>query len=461
MRAPCSPPTRRAASGAHWAFASTLAVALAAGLASALVAPARGADPPAASAAPTASAVPPSSPTSPASAAAPANDAAATTSQAQRARLERVRTLRRERPGDGLLVFYEALTLAVLGERDAALTTLRTLDGRRLGLVPIRGIGFDPLWDDPEFKALRGRLADAEPRTPDAPVAFRLDDAGLVPEGIAWDAAGRRHFVGSIAKRKIVVREASGAVHDWSRPEDRLEAVLGLAVDARRHALWAVTTNGFEDAARRERRNAVVRYDLATGRLAARHDVPDAMQLNDVAVGPDGALYTTDSAAGSLFRMRSGDAGFTRIGAAGALPGANGVAVAPDGTVYVAIATGIGRLDPANDTLQRLPQPDDVASGAIDGLYWHEGDLVGIQNVTNPGRVVRLPLGDEGRRIDGLTVLQSHHHAAFTEPTTGTIVGGVLHVLANTYVGHYQPDGTIEDAAALAPTVVLAVPLRR
>ena len=35
--------------------------------------------------------------------------------------------------------------------------------------------------------------------------------------------------------------------------------------------------------------------------------------------------------------------------------------------------------------------------------------MLGIQNTTNPGRVVRIALGDKGTRITGLTVLQSHH----------------------------------------------------
>ena len=125
------------------------------------------------------------------------------------------------------------------------------------------------------------------------------------------------------------------------------------------------------------------------------------------------------------------------------------------------LSTGIGRVDPRDGSLVRLPQPDSVVSGGIDGLYWHEGDLVGVQNSTNPGRVIRLRLADGGKRIDGLVVLQSHHHPAFVEPTTGAIADGALHVLANTYVGSYQPDGSLRDADKLKPTVVLAVPLRR
>ncbi len=100
-------------------------------------------------------------------------------------------------------------------------------------------------------------------------------------------------------------------------------------------------------------------------------------------------------------------------------------------------------------------------TGGIDGLYWHDGDLLGIQNTTNPGRVIRIALADKGTRITGLTVLQSHPHPDFDEPTTGAIAHGALNVIGNSYVGHYQPDGTITDAADLKGTAIVAVPLRR
>ena len=74
-------------------------------------------------------------------------------------------------------------------------------------------------------------------------------------------------------------------------------------------------------------------------------------------------------------------------------------------------------------------------TGGIDGLYWHGGDLFGVQNGTNPGRVIRIALADKGSRIAGLTVLQSHHHPDFDEPTTGAIANGALHVIGNSYVG--------------------------
>jgi len=380
-------------------------------------------------------------------------------SAAARAGLERIQALRKERPGDGVLVFYEAMMHVALGERAAALELLRSLKGRKLGLIPLRDAGFDSVWDDAEFQEICKALADDEPQTPVSPVAFRLKDPKFIPEGIAYDAESKRFFIGSVAHHKIVAAHAN-ELSDFSRPEDKLDAVLGLAVDPTHKHLYAVTTNGFEEGAKQERHNAVVQYDLKNGRLMDRFVAPDAMQLNDLTIGLDGTLYATDSQTGSLFRKKPEENTLKKFGATGALRGANGIALAPDGALYVTLSTGIARVNTTSGEPTRLPQSDAVVTGGIDGLYWYNGNLVGIQNVTNPGRVIRIALTDKGMRIAGVTVLQSHHHPEFDEPTTGAIADGKLHVIANSYAGHFQPDGTVKDADELKETAIVAVPLQ-
>lgn len=384
-------------------------------------------------------------------------------SAAARASLERIQALRKERPNDGVLVFYQAITHLSLGEREAAFDLLGSLKGRKLGLIPVRDGGFDAVWDDPKFQAIRKELVDQEPQTPASPVAFRLEDPKLIPEGIAYDPKGNRFFIGSIAQQKIIVTDAKGQARDFSKADDKLDQVLGLAVDAGRGHLYAVSTNGFHESAKTERRNTVVRYDLKDGRVLDRFPAPEASQLNDVAVAPDGTVYLTDSMTGTLFRKKSDEKSraraLTRFGETGAVRGANGIAVAADGTLYVTLSTGIARVDPTTGAPTRLPQPDTVVTGGIDGLYWHAGDLFGVQNATNPGRVIRIALADNGSRIAGLTVLQSHHHPDFNEPTTGTIANNLLYVIGNSYVAHYQPNGTIKNAGELKGTAIIAVPL--
>ena len=390
--------------------------------------------------------------------AAAADDAA---TAAARAQLERIQTLRKERPGDAVLVFFQAMTHLSIGEREPAFELLRGLKGRKLGLIPSRGLGFDSVWDDPEFQKLRQELADEDPKTPDSPVTFRLKDPKLIPEGIAYAPAGDRFLIGSIAQRKIIITDRKGNAQDFSKPSDKLDTVLGLAVDATRGHLYAVSTNGFLDEAKKERRNAVVRYHLKDNVYLDRFDAPEAMQLNDIAVAPDGTLYVTDSASATLFRKKPDEKTLTRFGAPGALRGGNGIALGADGMLYVASSTGILRVDTATGEPLRLPQPDTVMTGGIDGLYWHDGDLFGVQNVTNPGRVIRIALTEKGTKIGGVTVLQSHHHPDFVIPTTGTIAKGALHVIGNSYVSNYQPDGTFKDESELKGTAIVAVPLKR
>jgi len=387
-------------------------------------------------------------------------DAADSPRSATHARLERIQSLRKERPGDGVLVFYEAITRIDLGEREAAFALLRSLLGRKLGLVPVRDAGFEAVWDDPEFQKIRAKLAQEESRTPDAPVAFRLGDSKLIPEGIAYDPKQDRFFIGSVTRKKIVRANRKGEVKDFSGPGDNLDSVLGLFVDAAHEQLYAVSTNGFLDDAQKQRRNAVVRYDLKNGLLVNRYDAPAASQLNDLTIAADGTIYATDSASGTLFRKTPGEKTLTPFGAKGALPGANGITLGADGKLYVAISTGIAKIDLSTGAPTRLSQPDTVVTGGCDGLYWHTGDLVGIQNVTNPGRVIRIALAGQETRISGITVLQSHHHPEFAEPTTGAIAADALYVIANSYVGHFEPNGSIKDPGQLKPTAIIAVPLK-
>lgn len=388
-------------------------------------------------------------------------DAADDPAAATRASLERIQSLRKERPNDGLLVFYQALLQFELGERDAALELLRSLKGRKLGLVPYPDSGFDKVWSDPKFQEIRQTLSDEEPQTPSSPVVFRLEDPKLIPEGIAFDPKSKRFFIGSIAQRKIVVADGKGDTRDFSKPSDKLDEILGLRIDPVRDQLYAVSTNGSEDSAKKEQRNLVVRYELKTGRMTDRFPAPESLQLNDLTVAADGTIYVTDSEGGTLFRRKPGEVGLARFGAMGALRGANGITMSPDGILYVATSTGIARIDIATGEPTRLPQPDSVVTGGIDGLYWYDGDLIGVQNGPNPGRVIRVALTDKGTRIAALTVLQSHHHTAFDEPTTGAIADDKLYVIGNSYVGRYQPDGTIKNASELKGTAIVAVPLRR
>ena len=233
---------------------------------------------------------------------------------AARASLERIRALRAQRPGDGLLVYYQAITHAA--PRRARCGPGRAAQPARPapGIVPARGTGLDSLWGDPEFQAVREQLAAEEPRTADAPVSFRLADPRLVPEGIAWDAAaqalpGRQHRPAQDRRHRPPRQDARllprrRQPRHRARPGGRTAAAACSTPSAPTASRTAPAPGGA---------TRVLIYDLGRGRRIARHDVAEALQLNDVAVAADGTLYVTDSAAGSIFRMRPGERRLTPV----------------------------------------------------------------------------------------------------------------------------------------------------
>jgi hypothetical protein len=368
-----------------------------------------------------------------------------------------VQAVLQRRPDDPTLHFYLARYQAAAGERDAAIASLEKVLALGEGFLPMRD-GFDKIWDDPRFQKVRAELERRLPRLDFAPIAFELDDARLVPEGIAYDPASQSFFVGSIAERKIVRVRDDVHVSDFALG---LDSVLGVAVDAPRRIVYAVSTSALTEAGRRQRRNAIVAYDIESLRQLRRVDVPEATQLNDVAVAPGGRVFTTDSASGAVFEILK-DGKTRTLVRPDELRGSNGLAAAADGKrLYVAHSTGLAVVDLEAGGAKFVANPTRETVAAIDGLYQWQGQLIGVQNSTTPGRVILITLAPGGNAVERVQTLLSHHHNRLDEPTTGAITERGFFLLAATGVGHYDDRGEIERPESMPKPTVLRVPLPR
>lgn len=373
--------------------------------------------------------------------------------------IARLQPLLKARPTDPTLYYYLALFHARDGMVEPTCAALKKTLEFGSGFLPVQGFGFEKVANDPAYQAAYAELEAALPKVIDGTVAFRIPDKKFIPEGIAWDEKGKRFFVGSITQRRIVQVDEAGKVTPFSQDSDDLDAILGLAVDAPRGRLLAISTNTLTEAGKAKPRNHVVCYDLASGKKTTAIAVPEAAQLNDVTAGPDGTIYASDSGGGSTFRVAT-DGKISLIGDKGGLRSVNGLAVTPDGKLlYIAHATGLVVADLVSGELARLAPPPRETVAAIDGLYLHGDALIGIQNMTNPGRVIRMPLADGGKRLTAVETLQSHHHPAFDEPTTATIAKGALYVLATTQVARYNEKGELEKPETLKEPAVVRVAL--
>lgn len=105
-----------------------------------------------------------------------------------------------------------------------------------------------------------------------------------------------------------------------------------------------------------------------------------------------------------------------------------------------------------------VPAPDTVVTMGIDGLYYQEGSLIGIQNGVTPCRVIRLKLSPEGDRVVGSEPLE-RAHPRYQEPTLGAMVGGELYYIANSRWQRFGDAGRIANPDSLQLPVVLRLRL--
>jgi sugar lactone lactonase YvrE len=377
--------------------------------------------------------------------------------------IEAVHKLLEQRPNDPTLYFFLARFQAQLGDFRASTEALEKVARYGDGFLPSRE-DFERVWGDPGFQAARSRLEAKLPRLDYAPTAFQLEDPLFIAEGIAYDAPSHLFFMGSIPQHRIVrIDGATQSVQTFAGAEANLDAILGLAVDAPRRILYAVSTSALTTSGQEKPRNAVVAFDIDTRRLLHRYDIPDARQLNDVAIAPGGRAFVTDSASGAVYELPvKAPAGARTVVAPGQLRGSNGIAASPDAKrLYIAHSTGISMVDLATGELRRVANETRENVAAIDGLYAWQGQLVAVENVTNPGRVIVITLSSDGGRITRVQTLLSHHHSALYEPTTGAVTPNGFFLLAATGVTHYNDKGVITRPERVPPATVLRIPLPR
>jgi hypothetical protein len=123
---------------------------------------------------------------------------------------------------------------------------------------------------------------------------------------------------------------------------------------------------------------------------------------------------------------------FTELNLGRPVFGPNGITVSDDGNLlYVADDLGVIRMDLRTNEAQDVkPLADDTMAG-IDGLYWYEGGLVGVEYGTGAYRVMRWKLSPNGCEARSSETLERGAKIV-RNPTTGAILNGKFYFMANT-----------------------------
>ena len=296
-----------------------------------------------------------------------------------------------------------------------------------------------------------------------------MPEVDFVAEGVVWDAVRQRLLVSSMRHRRIDAVQRKGSVSKFiDVARDGSWSPMGMAIDASRNRLW-VTTEwspfGLNSARADSGLSDVLQYDLATGNLKARYQLPregGQHEPGDIAVAPNGDLFVSDGRAGIMYVIRNGKSSLDTLVRAGPLVSPQGVAPDTDGRrLFVAdYALGIVSVDRATGVVRAVPRPNNVAANGIDGLVLHGDQLIGVQNGVTPNRLIVFDLDAPHTRIIGARTLV-RDTLRINEPTHLVVVGDEIYYVANGGFGAYDDQGRVKPGVTQAAPVIARVRLIR
>jgi SMP-30/Gluconolactonase/LRE-like region len=356
-----------------------------------------------------------------------------------RGQIAAVEKLQHALPDRGAVLYFLASAKEHLRESREALALLKECLALQEGFDPSGDPAFLELKEMKEFSALIENVHRDFPVVAQARVAIRTTEKDLVPEGLAYAAERNVFYLSSLNRRKIVEIGRDGNVSDFV-PSDRfgLLPVLGIRINPSDDSVWA---DSFTDSGRTE----LLHFD-ATGKLLGRFKPEGSAKhgFNDLVIRKNGEVITTDSLANAVLRFDPAARTFSPLPVHRPLFYPNGITLTEDDhTLYIADSLGVVRVDLATGESRDVdPGPRSTLAG-IDGLYWHNGGLIGIQNGIGSPRVAAFHLSNDGLRVTRTTVLENRSNLCVL-PTTGAIRGSDFFFIANSQIDNMNNDKVMD-----------------
>jgi hypothetical protein len=348
-------------------------------------------------------------------------------------------------PDRGAVLYFLAVSHAQLRETLEALDNLKECIQLKEGFDPAGEPAFAGLKGDSGFDPLVEQAHRDFPAVTQAHSAFVTTEKDLIPEGLAYDPANDSFYLSSLNRRKIVKIPRQGKITDFV-PGDRysLLPVLGIRLDPSDGSVWS---NSSTDDGKAE----LLHFDKS-GALLGRFSLGKEGKhgFNDLVVTRREEIFLTDTTANLLYRFEMKTHEFKSIPLSRELLLPNGIALADDDqSLYVADQLGVLRLDlKTSESAEVDPGAHSTLAG-VDGLYWHKGSLIAIQNGIGTPRIAAFLLSKNGLHVSKTTVLEYRSNFSVL-PSTGAVTGDDFYFIANSQMDNLNNEHVM-DATKLEP----------
>ena len=363
-----------------------------------------------------------------------------------------------------------AIAYAEVGDTERALSALNEFADMGQAdntLLAGKDKAFVALHDLPEYRSILEHFRKNKTSVARSELAFKLADAGLVPEDVDFDPQSKTFLVTSVLEKRIVRVTSSGQSSAFASSPSGWP-MLAIKVDAKRNRVWAteVAMDGFNIAPKGDwGRSAVLCFDLQTGALRNRIEAPLHAALGDMVLTEAGDPIASDGNRGGVYQVEDGrlvlinGRDFISPQTPVMLPGGKLVAI-PD------YARGIGILDLKSGQVRWLNQQAPGLQGAVkvalngvDGLYYVDGAFILTQNGTSPERVVRMKLDRSQTHVVSEEVIERATDT-LGDPTHGVVIGDWFYYIANSGWNVLDEHGDLKAGERLTPGSVMRYRVR-
>jgi len=368
-----------------------------------------------------------------------------------RARIAFAENLLGKTPDRGAILYFLAVSHAMLEETLPSIERLQQCVALKEGFDPSGDSAFAAFKSSPDFRRMVEQVHKDFPAVNESRVTFTSVERDIFPEGLEYDPSSDSFYLSSMYHPKIF-RITRDGKSELFVPAARysLLPVLGIRMDPADGTIWSDSSSG--DTGRSE----LLHFDR-TGALLARYPTAENRkhEFNDLVVLRGGTIFLTDTLANEVYRFDAGTHTFTPLSTPRELLFPNGIAVTDDENyLYVADQLGVLRIDLKTDESAEVdPGPHNTVAG-VDGLYWHKGSLVAVQNGIGTPRVAVFRLAPDGIHVVKATVLVNF----LSTPTTGAIRGDDFYFIVNSQADNLN-GSHILDVTRLQPVRIAVVHL--
>ncbi|RZV03860.1 UNVERIFIED_ORG: hypothetical protein EOZ59_3919 [Serratia quinivorans] len=229
------------------------------------------------------------------------------------------------------------------------------------------------------------------------PASMTLPSGALYPNGIARASDGTL-YVGLVTSGRILRKRPNENWETFFAGADTVFASTTLRLDEQRGLLWGNSPDFLPTGQTRAHR--VFALNVSNATINRSLTLPEGGMGNDMVLAKDGTVYLTETKAGSIMRLRPGEASFQIIFRDQRLSGPNGIGAA--GIVLIndnvmAVANfGSGKLytlsyGEATPQLAEILLPRTIENPDGMGLA-PDGSLIVLENgiKSGQGRILRI-----------------------------------------------------------------------